>query len=79
MPIYEYHCDPCAHTFETLTRSSSDVAHCPKCGSIDVKKQFSVPASAQIAGGARMSLPIASGNSGACGMGGCGSGMCSPD
>lgn len=47
MPIYEYHCEPCDHTFETLIRSESDIARCPSCGSIDVSKQLSVPAAAQ--------------------------------
>ena len=46
MPIYEYRCEPCDHTFETLIRGASDVARCPKCGNIDVAKQFSVPAAA---------------------------------
>src|SRR4051795_13321882 len=47
MPIYEYHCAPCRHTFETLIRGQGDPAHCPKCGGIDLTKQFSVPAAAQ--------------------------------
>ena len=46
MPIYEYHCEPCDHTFETLIRREGDVARCPRCGNIDVAKQFSVPAAA---------------------------------
>src|SRR5208337_3578084 len=45
MPSYEYHCKPCDHIFETLVRGSSDVARCPRCGNIDVAKQFSIPAS----------------------------------
>ncbi len=52
MPIYEYHCDPCDHTFETLVRNRGDAAHCPKCGGIELTKQFSVPAAAQT--GARL-------------------------
>ena len=47
MPIYEYHCEPCDHTFETLIRSAGDLAHCPRCGSLEVAKQLSVPAAAQ--------------------------------
>ncbi|MDB5352522.1 MAG: putative regulatory protein FmdB family [Planctomycetota bacterium] len=77
MPIYEYRCQPCESTFETLVRSSSDVPHCPKCGSIDLAKQFSVPASAKVSGTGSSSLPIR--DSGPCGMGGCGSGMCAMD
>ena len=85
MPIYEYHCPPCDHTFETLIRGTGDVAHCPKCGTIDVSKQFSVPAAAQANGGTQSGgLPISNpsmGNpfGGGCGSGGCGSGMCSMD
>jgi putative FmdB family regulatory protein len=83
MPIHEYRCEPCDHTFETLIRRSTDVAHCPKCGTIDVLKQFSVPAAAQTGAGAS-SLPICgqpSAGPGAfgCGSGGCGTGMCSMD
>ena len=46
MPLYEYQCEPCDHTFETLIRGSGDVAHCPKCGSVEVAKLLSVPAAA---------------------------------
>ena len=77
MPIYEYRCEPCDHHFETLVRSPSDVPHCPKCGAIDLSKQFSVPASAKVGEGSSSSLPIRS--PGPCGMGGCGSGMCGMD
>jgi putative FmdB family regulatory protein len=79
MPIHEYHCEPCDHVFETLIRRPTDVAHCPKCGTIDVVKQFSVPASAQVGSGssASSSLPICGQPSSfGCGAGGCGSGMC---
>jgi putative FmdB family regulatory protein len=82
MPIHEYCCAPCDHTFETLIRRSTDVAHCPKCGTIDVVKQFSVPASAQVGSGGSSSLPICGQpgpSSFGCGAGGCGSGMCAMD
>jgi putative FmdB family regulatory protein len=76
MPIYEYRCEPCDHAFETLIRSSGDVAHCPQCGNIEVKKQFSVPAAAHT--GQASSLPVC--ETGAknfgCGGGQCMSGMC---
>ncbi len=81
MPIYEYHCEPCEHTFETLIRGQGDTAHCPECGSIDVLKQFSVPAAAHTDGARGTSLPMAGpmpGMMGGCGAGGCGSGMCAP-
>ena len=77
MPIYEYHCEPCQHTFETLIRGSSDVARCPRCGNIEVAKQFSVPAAAH--SGRSNSLPICAQPSSAqygCGRPECGSGSC---
>ncbi len=78
MPIYEYRCEPCDHTFEALVRSSGEpTPKCPACGRSDhLAKQFSVPAAAhtQAAGSsARPSLPMA-GGCGApicCGGGGC--------
>lgn len=79
MPIYEYRCAPCQHTFETLIRGQGDTAHCPKCGGIDLVKMFSVPAAAQT-GSSQGSLPICEtgGNLG-CGPGHCATGMCSFD
>ncbi|SIO33059.1 putative regulatory protein, FmdB family [Singulisphaera sp. GP187] len=78
MPIYEYHCEPCDHTFETLVRGQGDTPHCPQCGGIDLHKQFSVPASAQAGGRPGSSLPVCGPSpSFGCGSGPCGSGMCS--
>ena len=80
MPIYEYHCKPCDYTFETLIRSPSDAAHCPKCGDIHVIKQFSVPAPAQ--SGRAGSLPLCANSNGSelgCGRPQCGSGTCAFD
>ena len=78
MPIYEYHCEPCDHTFETPDSSRRRCRPLPRCGNIDVAKQFSVPAAAQSHSG-RSSLPIC-GNAGAagygCGRPECGSGAC---
>jgi putative FmdB family regulatory protein len=80
MPIYEYRCEPCDHTFETLIRGSGDVPHCPKCGGIDLRKEFSVPAAAQTGGKSGSSLPVCdSGDSFGCGPGHCRTGMCSFD
>jgi putative FmdB family regulatory protein len=78
MPIYEYRCNPCDRTFETLVRTSSDIARCPSCGNIDVDKEFSVPAAAQTDSRGGASLPVCgpspSSAGGGCGMGGCGGG-----
>ncbi len=81
MPIYEYHCEPCDEAFETLVRSSNDIAHCPKCGNIEVKKQFSVPASAHTGSASSASLPVCETGPSTfgCGGGKCMTGMCGPD
>ncbi|HWE38756.1 MAG TPA: zinc ribbon domain-containing protein [Isosphaeraceae bacterium] len=82
MPIYEYRCEPCHHDFETLVRGSGDVPHCPRCGGIDLVKQFSVPAAAQAGGPKSSSLPICDPGGGdpfGCGAGGCRTGMCGLD
>jgi putative FmdB family regulatory protein len=80
MPLYEYRCAPCDHTFETLIRRPTDAAHCPKCGSVEVAKQFSVPAAAQTNGAAAGSLPVCDAPpSFGCGNGRCGTGLCSMD
>ena len=42
MPIYEYVCNKCRHPFEALLRSGEQ-PECPKCGSKNLSKQFSVP------------------------------------
>ena len=81
MPIYEYHCKPCDHVFETLIRSSSDTARCPICGNLEVEKQFSIPAAAH--SGRSSSLPLCAESSapkhGGCGRPDCGSGSCAFD
>ena len=41
MPIYEYKCKSCSEDFEKLVFGNQEVS-CPKCGSKDVKKKFSV-------------------------------------
>jgi putative FmdB family regulatory protein len=76
MPLYEYQCEPCDHIFETLIRSSGDVAHCPKCSSVDVTKLLSVPATAHNGHGRAGDLPISSGSGFGCGRPQCGQGTC---
>ncbi|MFT3915683.1 MAG: zinc ribbon domain-containing protein [Anaeromyxobacteraceae bacterium] len=53
MPIYEYACTPCARSFEELVIRKSDEAEvrCPTCGSPDVARQMSRPASVGGGGG----------------------------
>ncbi len=80
MPIYEYRCGPCDHNFETLIRSGRDVAHCPRCGGVELAKQFSVPAAAQTTGGASLAVCADNGpKSFGCGGGRCATGMCATD
>jgi putative FmdB family regulatory protein len=43
MPLYEYACEKCDHTFEELVFGSETVA-CPKCRSEKVERLLSVPA-----------------------------------
>jgi putative FmdB family regulatory protein len=78
MPLYEYYCQPCDHAFETLIRSTADRAKCPRCGSIDVAKQLSVPA-AHVGRAQSSALPVCGETGGpayGCGRPQCGSGMC---
>ena len=44
MPLYEYHCDACAHRFEVIQQyKDAPIDVCPKCGGT-VKKLLSSPA-----------------------------------
>ncbi len=64
MPLFEYKCHGCNHTFEELVFSSEAKPPCPKCGSADTGKLLSVFAAS---GGSKSSG--ASGGSGGCGHG----------
>jgi putative FmdB family regulatory protein len=43
VPLYEYQCRGCAHTFEALVRKGDEPA-CPKCQGVDLERLLSVPA-----------------------------------
>jgi putative FmdB family regulatory protein len=43
MPLYEFVCEECEHSFETLTRTGKEV-ECPECKSARVQRQLSLPA-----------------------------------
>ena len=47
MPIYEYKCSSCEHTFSMLQRIGQDGSElsCPKCGRAHPEKMFSAFAS----------------------------------
>lgn len=77
MPLFEYRCESCGHSFEHLVRAGVPPS-CPKCGSEQLEKQLSVfavnvPASAAGAS-VRADSPCAScgvpGGPAACGMAG---------
>lgn len=79
MPLYEYRCEPCNNTFEALIRNDSDVARCPRCGNVQVAKQFSVPASSPTGtlGYTPASAPgLSAMGGGGCSRPGCGPGGC---
>lgn len=46
MPLYEYNCKQCEHTFEELVRGDSKV-ECPQCHASNVERLLSVPARPQ--------------------------------
>ena len=41
MPLFDYTCRGCGHTFEHLTRPGEDPV-CPECKSTEVEKQLSM-------------------------------------
>jgi putative FmdB family regulatory protein len=54
MPLYEYTCQKCDHTFETLVRNGETV-ECPECHSERLQRLLSVPGMPQVKEG---SLPM---------------------
>ncbi|MCK4692642.1 MAG: zinc ribbon domain-containing protein [Anaerolineales bacterium] len=44
MPIYEFRCHECGHSFEELVRNNSTISEvvCPNCGSKSILKQVSL-------------------------------------
>ena len=66
MPIYEYVCSDCQAAFEMLIRGQ-EKPRSPKCESLNVDKQLSVPAAAT---NLSADLPVA----GNCGRPQCGTG-----
>lgn len=55
MPLYEYACQECSHSFEVLVFGDEKVT-CPECQSKKLEKQWSVPARPR---SAAQSLPSA--------------------
>jgi putative FmdB family regulatory protein len=54
MPMYEYACQKCEHTFETLV-FNGETPECPECHSDHLEKLMSVPGLAKVEDG---SLPM---------------------
>jgi len=46
MPLYEFKCRTCGHTFEDLIRNAADeaAASCPTCGTKEVQRLLSTTA-----------------------------------
>ncbi|MEE4186467.1 MAG: zinc ribbon domain-containing protein [Gammaproteobacteria bacterium] len=44
MPIYEYQCTACQHTFDVLQKlSDAPLTYCPECGEARLRKLVSAP------------------------------------
>jgi putative FmdB family regulatory protein len=71
MPLYEFTCDECEHSFETLVRREVDIPSvaCPKCNGTRVKREISVPARPL---SASPTLPSSCGEGPPCGAPWCG-------
>jgi putative FmdB family regulatory protein len=57
MPLYEYTCQKCRHTFETLVYDGETI-ECPQCQSVKVDRLLSLPGLAKV-GSSSSSLPSA--------------------
>lgn len=55
MPMYEYACQQCEHSFETLVLGSEEI-ECPECHGQELERLFSVPAKPR--GESSASLPM---------------------
>jgi putative FmdB family regulatory protein len=64
MPIFEYRCKECGHSFETLVRGR-ERARCPSCESFKLEKLLSTFAA--VSGTARVSEGSGPGACGSCG------------
>lgn len=41
MPLFDFKCNNCGRTFETLVRNCSEQVKCPDCGSDNINKLLS--------------------------------------
>lgn len=66
MPMYEYACKKCDHTFETLVFGAHEEVECPECQNKKVERLLSLPGRPKVSAGAT-SLPTACGEGPPCG------------
>ncbi|HZO81688.1 MAG TPA: zinc ribbon domain-containing protein [Candidatus Binataceae bacterium] len=71
MPIYEYHCADCDHSFETFVRPGEIESECPTCHGSNIAREMSVFASARASDSAG---PTGAASGGGCCGGSCGCG-----
>jgi putative FmdB family regulatory protein len=57
MPIYEFVCESCRHAYEAFVVRVGGTAPCPECGSEDVEKAISCPATPSSGTPERSSAP----------------------
>jgi len=70
MPIYEYQCQVCEQQFEEMVRhAESEEVHCPRCGTDEVSRLFSLFGVGPATGATVDSAAV--GDSHSCGCGGC--------
>jgi putative FmdB family regulatory protein len=67
MPLYEYHCRHCDRPFERYSRTFSEAAACPACGTSDVSRLLSTFAVSTNGGSSKAPASFDAG--GACGEG----------
>jgi len=75
MPIYEYRCTDCDHSFEAFIRPHDSGAECPHCGSTKLTRELSTFAARSNGNGAA-NAEAAIANSGTSNGGGFSSGGC---
>ncbi len=44
MPLFDYRCNACGHTFEVLIRRGDPPSACPQCGGADLRRLVGMPA-----------------------------------
>jgi putative FmdB family regulatory protein len=70
MPIYEYRCEPCHHSFEVFLATSSEQALCPRCQGTQLQRLMSSFATVGARAASAPSPAAPAPRSGGCG-GGC--------